>query len=315
MRGVIRFVLRRVLLAIPILIGVSVVVFFTIKLIPGDPVSTLLGPTATPQARAELVSRLGLNESLPAQYANWIWSVLHGNLGTSLSLQEPAATAVLKALGNTAILTIATLVIAIAGGVTLGTAIALRPAGRVARFLRGSSIAAISIPQYSVALLLLLLAVETDALPTGGMHGTAAGGVGDLLEHLLLPAIAAALAPMGIIARMHAVSLEEVMDREFITSLRARGIGGRRLVRHALHNSLPSLLTIAGLQVGYLLGGVLFVETIFNWPGLGQLIYQAISARDMSVIEAGVLVSATILVLVNVLVDSLHAVVDPRVRD
>ena len=95
----------------------------------------------------------------------------------------------------------------------------------------------------------------------------------------------------------------------------ARGIGGRALVRHALHNSLPSLLTIAGLQVGYLLGGVLFVETIFNWPGLGQLIYQAISARDMSVIEAGVLVSATILVLVNVLVDSLHAVIDPRVRD
>ena len=152
-------------------------------------------------------------------------------------------------------------------------------------------------------------------LPTGGMHSTAAGGLGDLFEHLVLPTIAAALAPMGIIARMHAVSLREVMDREFITSLRARGIGGAKLVGHALHNALPSLLTIAGLQVGYLLGGVLFVETIFNWPGLGQLIYQAISARDMSVIEAGVLVSATILVLVNVLVDSLHAAVDPRVRD
>jgi peptide/nickel transport system permease protein len=315
MAAVLRFVFRRVLLAIPILIGVTIVVFFTIKLIPGDPVSTLLGPTATPQARAELVSRLGLNESLPAQYGNWIWSVLHGDLGRSLSLQEPAATAVMKALGNTLILTISTLVVALIGGVALGTAIALRPASRVARFLKGSSIAAISIPQYSVALLLLLLAVETDFLPTGGMHSSAGAGFGDLLEHLLLPTIAASLAPMGIIARMHAVSLEEVMEREFVTSLRARGIGGAKLVRHAFHNSLPSLLTIAGLQVGYLLGGVLFVETIFNWPGLGQLIYQAISARDMSVIEAGVLVSATILVLVNVLVDSLHAVVDPRVRD
>lgn len=315
MPAVLRFVARRILLAIPILVGVSIVVFFTIKLIPGDPVSTLLGPTATPQARAELVSRLGLDESLPAQYANWIWSVLHGDLGRSLSLQEPAATAVMKALGNTLILTITTLVVALAGGVALGTAIALRPASRLARWLRGSSIAAISIPQYSVALLLLLLAVETDFLPTGGMHSSAGAGLGDLAEHLVLPTIAAALAPMGIIARMHAVSLEEVMDREFVTSLRARGIGGRKLVRHALHNALPSLLTIAGLQVGYLLGGVLFVETIFNWPGLGQLIYQAISARDMSVIEAGVLVSATILVLVNVLVDSLHALVDPRVRD
>src|SRR5262249_5909570 len=162
-------------------------------------------PTATPQARAELVSRLGLNESLPAQYGNWIWSVLHGDLGRSLSLQEPAATAVLKALGNTAILTISALVVATIGGIAIRTAIALRPAlgaaSRLARWLKGSSIAAISIPQYSVALLLLLLAVETDWLPTGGMHSSAGAGFGDLLEHLLLPTIAAALAPMGIIAR------------------------------------------------------------------------------------------------------------------
>jgi peptide/nickel transport system permease protein len=156
--------------------------------------------------------------------------------------------------------------------------------------------------------------VETGALPTGGMHSTGASGVGDLLEHLILPALAAALTPMGIVARMYAVSLGDVLSQEFVGALRARGLARAAVVRHAMHNAVPSLLTITGLQVGYLLGGVLFVETIFSWPGLGLLVYQTISSRDMAVIQAGVLVSAVVLVLVNVLVDTVHGLVDPRVR-
>jgi peptide/nickel transport system permease protein len=309
-----RFVARRLLLAIPILLGVSIVVFITIKLIPGDPVSTLLGPNATPQARADLTSRLGLDQPLPVQYFSWLKSVVQGDFGTSLTLQQPVGSLVSKAFLNTALLAGTALILALIGGVVLGTIVALRPRGALAKVVSATSVAAISIPQYTVALLALLFAVETGALPTGGMHDTGAGGAGDLLEHLILPAVAAALTPMGIVARMYAVSLSDVLSQEFIGSLRARGLSQRTVVRHAMHNAVPSLLTITGLQVGYLLGGVLFVETIFSWPGLGLLVYQTISSRDMAVIQAGVLVSAVVLVLVNVLVDTVHGFIDPRVR-
>jgi peptide/nickel transport system permease protein len=309
-----RFLLRRLLLAIPILLGVSVVVFITIKLIPGDPVSTLLGPNATPQARADLTSRLGLDQPLPVQYFSWLKSVVQGDFGTSLTLQQPVGSLVATAFGNTAILAGTALILALLGGVILGTIVALRPAGLLAKVVSAASVAAISIPQYTVALLALLFAVETGALPTGGMHDTGMSGAGDLLKHLILPALAAALTPMGIVARMYAVSLSDVLSQEFIGSLRARGLTQTAVVRHAMHNAVPSLLTITGLQVGYLLGGVLFVETIFSWPGLGLLVYQSISSRDMAVIQAGVLVSAVVLVLVNVLVDAIHGFIDPRVR-
>ena len=309
-----RFLLRRLLLAIPILLGVSIVVFITIKLIPGDPVSTLLGPNATPQARADLTSRLGLDQPVPVQYFHWLKSVVQGDFGTSLSLQQPVGSLVATAFGNTAILAGTALILALIGGVILGSIVALRPRGVLAKVVSATSVAAISIPQYTVALLALLFAVETGALPTGGMHDTGMTGLGDLFKHLILPATAAALTPMGIVARMYAVSLSDVLSQEFIGSLRARGLSQAAVVRHAMHNAVPSLLTITGLQVGYLLGGVLFVETIFSWPGIGLLVYQTISSRDMAVIQAGVLVSAVVLVLVNVLVDTVHGFIDPRVR-
>lgn len=309
-----RFLSRRLLLAIPILIGVSIIVFITIKLIPGDPVAALLGPNASPQARADLTARLGLDDSIPVQYAHWISSSLQGDFGTSISLHQSVASLVMSAFGNTLLLVAAALILAMAGGVVLGTIAALWPRSPVGRVVSGFSIAAISVPQYTVALLLLLLAVETGAFPTGGMHDTGVTGFGDTLQHILLPAIAAAVTPAGIVARMYSVSLRDVLDQEFVGSLRARGLTEPAIVRHAMHNALPSLLTITGLQIGYLLGGVLLVEVIFSWPGLGQLVYQAISTRDMALIQAGVLVSAVVLVLVNVVVDTLHALIDPRVR-
>jgi peptide/nickel transport system permease protein len=309
-----RFLARRLMLSVPILIGASIVVFITIKLIPGNPVAALLGPNATPQARAALSSRLGLNDPLPIQYLHWLWAVLHGNLGDSISLQQGAGGLALTAFGNTMILVIAALLIALIGGVALGVVVALRPRSIIGRAVSSSTLFLISAPQYSVALLFVVFAVRTGAFPTGGMHSTGASSVGDLLSHLVLPAVAAALAPMGIVARMFSVSLAEILEQEFVSSMWARGLRQTAVLRHAIHNAVPSLLTITGLQVGYLLGGVLFVETIFNWPGIGQQLYQAISARDQPLIEAGVLFTAVALVLTNVLVDTIHAYVDPRVR-
>jgi peptide/nickel transport system permease protein len=310
----IRFLTRRLLLAVPILLGVTVVVFITIKLVPGNPVATLLGPNATAQARTALTARLGLDRPFPVQYLDWLWAVLHGNLGTSISMQESAGQLALTAFANTMLLVSAALALALAGGVIGGVVMALVPRSLLARGLSSLSLLFLSAPQYSIALLLVILAVRTSAFPTGGMHSTGATGIGDLLSHMLLPSIAAALVPMGIVARMFSVSLAEVMEQEFVSAMRSRGLAPRAIVRHAIHNAMPALLTITGLQIGYLLGGVLFVETIFDWPGIGQQLYAAISSRDEPLIEAGVLLTATALVITNVLVDTLHALIDPRVR-
>lgn len=164
-------------------------------------------------------------------------------------------------------------------------------------------------------LLIIYLASSAGLFPVSGMYDpNGGGGFGDLLNHLVLPAITAALVPAGIIARMFRSSVLDVMSMDFVEALTARGLPRHRVMRHAFHNTVPSLLTVAGLQIGYLLGGVVFVEAVFAWPGVGLLVYQSISQRDLPVIQAGVLVSAFAFVLLNLVVDTLHGVIDPRIR-
>jgi peptide/nickel transport system permease protein len=310
------FLTRRLLATIPILIGVSIVVFITIKIIPGDPVASLLGPTSTPAARAALTQRLGLNEALPVQYFTWVGHVFQGDLGQSIAKQTAVRPMVLDAFWNTLILTAFAAVIAVVLGVTLGAIAALRRGKISALISNAISLVSISVPQYSVALLLIIyVASGTGAFPTSGMYSPlGGGGFSDLASHALLPAVASALVPAGIIARMFRSTVIDVMSMDFIDAMRARGLTERRILWHAFHNTTPTLLTILGLQLGYLLGGVIFVETVFAWPGLGLLVYQSISQRDLPVIQAGVIISALAFVLLNVIVDALHALIDPRVR-
>jgi peptide/nickel transport system permease protein len=309
------FIARRLMMAIPTLIGVSLVIFVTIKIIPGDPIAALLGPTGTPEARADLEQRLGLDDPLPVQYWAWLTHTITGDFGTSLAKRTSVAPIVMDALGNTLVLTLAAAILALALGLFIGTITALREHGLVARLGNAFALFSISVPQYSVGLLLIIyLAAGAGIFPASGMSSPGGGGFGDLLSHLVLPAFTAALVPAGIIARMFRSSVRDVMSMDFIEALRARGLSRGRIMRHALHNTTPSLLTVAGLQIGYLLGGVIFVEAVFAWPGIGQLVYQSISQRDLPVIQAGVLVSALAFVVLNLLVDALQAVIDPRVR-
>jgi peptide/nickel transport system permease protein len=311
-----RFILKRVLLALPILLGVSLVVFFTLKLIPGDPVASLLGPNSTPQARADLTARLGLDKPLPVQYVSWVSHVFVGDFGRSIARQTAALPLVWDAFQNTLILSGFAAVLAIVGGLVLGGIGALWRGRPPAAASNAFSLFAISTPQYSIALILIVyLAAKTGAFPAAGMRSpTGPHSLADLLRHLWLPGISAALVPMGIIARMFRSSMLDVLGQDFVSALRARGLYERRILVHAFHNALPSLLTIVGLQLGYLLGGVIFVETVFAWPGLGLLVYQSISQRDLPVIQAGVLVSAFAFVALNLVVDTLHGVIDPRIR-
>lgn len=307
---------RRLLLAVPILLGVSLVVFATIKIIPGDPVASLLGPTGSPEARAALVERLGLDDPLPVQYLSWLGSTLTGDFGTSIARRSDVAPMVLDALGNTLVLTAAAAALAIVLGVAVGALTALRRTGLLARLGNAFALFSISVPQYSVGLLLIIyLAAGAGLFPVSGMYDpSGAGGFQDLLNHLVLPAVTAALVPAGIIARMFRSSVLDVMSMDFVEALRARGLSRRRVMVHAFHNTVPSLLTVAGLQIGYLLGGVVFVEAVFAWPGIGLLVFQSISQRDLPVIQAGVLLSAFAFVLLNLIVDTLHGFVDPRIR-
>jgi peptide/nickel transport system permease protein len=311
-----RFILRRAVMVVPILLGVSIVVFITIKLIPGDPVSSLLGPTAGPEERAQLIAKYGFDQPLLLQYFHWLGSVLTGDLGRSIARQQDARPMVLDALDNTLILTGFALLLATVGGLVLGTLSALRrskPSGAAAS---ATAIAALSMPQYSIGLILIIyLSVQTGWFPSGGMYTVGRNqAFGDLLRHAVLPSITAALVPLGILARMFRSALLDALGQDWVEALRARGMPERRILLHAFHNALPAVLTIAGLQFGYLLGGVVFVETIFSWPGLGLLVFQSISQRDIAVIQAGVIVSALAFVLVNLFVDIVHGLIDPRVR-
>jgi peptide/nickel transport system permease protein len=311
-----QFLMRRTLIAIPTLIGVTIVVFLTLKLIPGNPVAALAGMNSTPATRAELTHRLGLDQPWPVQYFDWLRSVVTGNFGVSIAQQRPVRPLVLQALDNTLILAGAGAVVAIVGGMVLGGWSALRRRRIDGSAASSLAAVALSAPQYTVALILLvLLTVDVRMFPSGGMYNSIGGrDFPSLLQHLVLPAIAVGLAPMGVIARIFRATLIDVMDQEFVVSLEARGLGRLAVLRHAVHNTLPSLLTVAGLQTGFLLGGAIFVEILFTWPGIGQLVYQSISSRDYPVIEACSLVLAVAFVLVNFLVDAGHAWIDPRVR-
>jgi peptide/nickel transport system permease protein len=311
-----RFFIRRLLLTVLILLGVSLVVFLVTKLIPGDPVATLLGPNSTPEDRARLVVKYGFDRPLPVQYVAYLWTLLHGDLGRSIARQVPAVSVIIPAFANTLLLGAFASVLAILGGVVLGTIAALRRDGVAAGLVAAVALFSVSAPQYVVAVVLIVLfAVQTRLLPSGGISSAiGGGGIGDVAQHIVLPGITAALVPMGIIARMFRSSLLDVLSQDFVVALRGHGLPRRTVLLHVVHNSLPSLLTISGLQVGYLLGGVVFVETVFTWPGLGQLIFTSISERDLPVIEAGVLISAFAFVVINLAVDTLHAAIDPRIR-
>ncbi|MFC7842858.1 ABC transporter permease [Streptomyces sp. NPDC001046] len=311
-----RYLLRRLLLVVPTLLGVTVVVFTAVALVPGDPVTALLGPGAPAEARQQLTERLGLGRPLPERYAHWLGHALRGDLGVSISAQRPVGDLLLPALGQTLVLTGAAFLLVLTGGTLLGALSALRPESLAGRLSRAVSTLAVSAPQYSVALLLIaVFAVTLGWFPAGGTQDLfTGGGTADRLQHLVLPAVAAAVVPLGLTARVFGTALEDVLHSDLADGLRARGLRRAAVLRHCAHNASPALLTIGGLQLAYLLEGVIFVETLFAWPGVGRLLYDALSARDLPLIQAGVLLVAVAFVGVNILVDSAHALVDPRLR-
>jgi peptide/nickel transport system permease protein len=313
-----RFLSHRLLGVLPVMFGVSVVIFILMHLAPGDVATVLLGPQATEAAKTELRHALGLDLPLPLQYGKWLLRTATGDLGVSIATQLNVAALVLPRFLNTLLLTVASLFVSVVIGYSIGLLAALRAQSVFDRATMTVTMLAGSAPPFWLGLILVLLfAIRLHWLPVSGMVDMAGdGGALDLLRHLILPSATTALGPAAIITRMVRSSVREALDRPHVRVARAKGLSrGTLMRRHVILNALPPIITITGLQLGYLLGGALLTEVVFAWPGLGALLYDSITARDIPVVQATTLLIALSFVLVNILVDVVNVLLDPRLRE
>ncbi|GGA41136.1 ABC transporter permease [Paenibacillus physcomitrellae] len=309
------FIGKRLLMLIPTLLGVSIVVFLMLKIVPGDPVNSILPPDATETERAAIRTQMGLDKPIVMQYLLWLGGVLQGQLGDSVVRRLPVADLLLPALGNTILLTCAAAVFSFLISMVIGVFTAYYPKSKLASIFNGLSLAGIGMPNFWAALILIgIFSVMFGWFPSSGMKSVDGGGARDLVLHLVLPTIAAALASLGVMTRMIRSTVSGLLKQDFVFTLQAKGCSSFTILRHVLRNGMPAILNVAGLQFGYLIASSVLVETVFSWPGVGQVIYQAISQRDFPVVQAGVLIIAVMFVLINLVVDSVHAAMDPRVR-
>lgn len=321
------YLIRRLLLMIPMAAGMVVVTFALLLIIPGDPAAVLLGQEATPEAIMSLRVQMGLESPWYIRLWDYNVALLHGDMGQSWFQSQPVATVIADRLGATIELAVVALVIATLIGVTLGVIAAVRQGSIIDTLAMLFAQIGVSMPVYWLGLLLMLgFSVKLGWLPAIG-RGTPLpdafmallsgkpGVLHDSLGHLMLPALALALNSAAIISRLVRSSMLEILREDFVRTATAKGVPRRRVIyRHALRNALMPVLSVIGLRFGALLGGAVMTETIFAWPGLGQLTVAAISQRDFPLIQGIVLTFAIIFALVNLVVDLLYAVVDPRVR-
>ncbi|WP_018261062.1 ABC transporter permease [Methylobacterium sp. WSM2598] len=311
-----RYLLGRLAALVPVLLGLSVIVFLIMALIPGDPALALLGPYATPEAVARVNRDLGLDRSLPVQYLTWLSHVLTGDLGRSHSLNRPVLDEVAERFAATLILAGAALALAALLGLALGVAAALRQSGWVDRLATLGVLVGLSVPSFWLGLLLILLvSVRWRLLPVSGMHAIyGEETLADLLRHLALPAATLAVVAAGVIARLTRAAMLEVLRQDFVRTARAKGLGeGRIVLLHAARAALVTVIPVIGTQAGFVLGGAVYVETVFQWPGIGRMLVGAIATRDVLLVQGGVLVVATTYVLVNLAADLLQRLADPRI--
>lgn len=309
--------IARTLSLFPVLLGASVLVFLLAHLAPGDITTAMLGELATEQARAELRDALGLNEPLAAQYVSWLGRVLRGDFGMSFASSQSVASIIIPRFGNTLILSLAAMMLATTSALLVGVYAGSKPGSLFDRIATSSMLVLGSTPSFWFAMILVLIfSLSLQWLPSVGMTGPGGSdGVLSVLEHLLLPAIAAAVTPAAIMARSIRAAIQEALSQPYILVARARGIPQETIVwSHALRNAMPPILTIFGLQLGKLLGGAVFAEVVFAWPGIGLQLYEAILARDIPMIQAAILIAAVVFSITNLLVDVVNSRIDPKAR-
>ena len=302
-----RYFIRRVLLAVPVLLGVATLVFSLIHLVPGDPAQAMMGDGASPQDVAELRKSLGLDQPLLTQYGTFLRSAIKGDLGKSFRTGQPVTMMIVERIPATAELAVAAMIIAVLIAIPLGVIAAVWRGTAIDYSAMTFALAGVSIPNFWLGpLLAIVFAVELGWLPVSG-RGT--------LAHLVLPAISLGLALAAILARMTRASLLDELGELYVRAARARGVSNTAAIsRHALRNSMVPLLTIIALQFGAVLTGAVITETIFAWPGIGRLLIQSIGFRDYPMVQGCILLIAVTYVSVNLVTDLMYGVLDPRIR-
>ena len=330
-----RYAIRRSLTVIPVLLGVSVLVFSFVHLIPGDPAVTMLGERATPEKVAEVRARLGLDRPIHEQYFLYIGKALRGDLGVSIVRGDPVFTDILRRFPATVELAVAAIVLATLLGIPIGIVSAVWRKSLVDSLSRVLALTGVSMPIFWLGVMLAwIFAVELGWLPTGARLDSVTdyepwthfvlldavlqrnwAMIPDALRHLVLPAVALATIPLAVIARMMRASMLESLSRDYIRTADAKGLSRAAVVlRHGMRNALLPVMTVVGLQVGSLLAGAILTETIFSWPGIGRWVYESIESRDYPIVQGASLFIGVIVVVVNLFTDLLYAAVDPRIK-
>lgn len=330
-----KYLARRIIESIPVIIGVSILVFMLLHLIPGDPATAMLGERATPENVDALRERLGLNKPLYEQYLLWVGRMLRGDLGNTVRGNIPVADEIGARFPATIELSLAALFLATAVGVPLGIISGIKRNSIIDTLTMFGALFGVSIPIFVLGLLLIFLfGVEWGWLPFVGRLTSGVGierrtglhlvdallsgnmsGFKDALEHLILPTITLATVSLAIIARITRSAMLEVLNQDYIRTARAKGLKGRQVIMsHAFRNALLPVVTIIGLSLGRLLSGAVLTETIFSWPGVGKWLFDSIIARDYPIVQSMTLLIALVFIVVNLAVDLLYAVIDPRIR-
>lgn len=312
------YVLRRLLAVIPVLLGLTLVVFLIMEAIPGDTATAILGSYATPDNVARLNRELGLEGPLPARYLSWLGNMLQGDFGQSYSLDRPVLDEVWERFRATLLLAGVSFALCAGLGLLAGVVSAARQYGAADRAITFAVLLGISVPSFFLGMMLILLfGVELQWFPVSGMSRLSylgGGGAWDVAHHLVLPAVALALVALGVIARLTRGAMLEVLRQDFIRTARAKGVGERAVVwRHAFKAAMVSVVPVLGLQAGFVLSGAVYIEKVFEWPGVGRMLVDAILKRDLLLVMGGVVLVASIYVVFNIVVDVAQALLDPRI--
>lgn len=311
------YILKRLVSAIPVLFGITIIVFLIMSLIPGDPATAILGSYATPENVEKLNRDLGLDKPMVQRYFIWLGNMLTGDFGRSFSLNRPVIDEVLERFNATLILAGTAFVLCSVLGVLAGVVSAARQYGFADKAITFVVLIGISVPSFFLGMMMILLfAVNLRWLPVSGMYAIYGGGdLPDLLNHLIMPALALAAVATGVIARLARSAMLEVLRQDFIRTARAKGVPERKVIMgHALRAAMVSIIPVLGIQAGFVLSGAVYIEIVFQWPGVGRMLVDAILKRDLLLVQGGVVFVAACYVMFNIAVDVAQSLLDPRIK-
>ncbi|RBI77671.1 glutathione ABC transporter permease GsiC [Roseovarius sp. TE539] len=311
------YILKRLISAVPVLLGITIIVFLIMSLIPGDPATAILGSYATPENVEKINRDLGLDKPMVQRYFIWLGNMLQGDFGRSYSLNRPVINEVLERFNATLILAGTSFVLCSVMGVLAGVVSAARQYGLADKAITFTVLIGISVPSFFLGMMMILLfAVNLKWLPVSGMYAIYGGGdLPDLVSHLIMPALALSAVATGVIARLSRSAMLEVLRQDYIRTARAKGVPERRVVMgHALRAAMVSIIPVLGIQAGFVLSGSVYIEIVFQWPGVGRMLVDAILTRDLLLVQGGVVFVAACYVIFNIMVDVAQSLLDPRIK-